>query len=111
MNNEKLQAKVLKQATSSSNSGFAAGQLVRSIAGRDKGKHYLVLAVEEKTLILADGRKRPAEQPKIKNMRHVQRVNKVAADLAPKADGKYPSNERIREAINNMLSKQVEEGE
>ncbi len=49
------------------------GQLVRSLAGRDKGKHYLVLEeIGHKHVLLVDGRSRPIERPKKKNMVHLQ---------------------------------------
>ncbi len=49
------------------------GQLVRSLAGRDKGKHYLVLEkVDHKHVLLVDGRNRPIEWPKKKNIVHLQ---------------------------------------
>ena len=36
------------------------GQLVRSRAGRDKGRHYLVIkALSPREVLLTDGRKRP----------------------------------------------------
>ncbi len=49
------------------------GQLVRSLAGRDKGKHYLVLGeLDRKHVLLVDGRSRPVARPKKKNVAHLQ---------------------------------------
>lgn len=49
------------------------GQLVRSKAGRDKGKHYLVIKVlSPREVLLADGRRRPLSRPKKKNALHLQ---------------------------------------
>lgn len=49
------------------------GQLVRSLAGRDKGKHYLVLReLDQKNVLLVDGRSRPVSRPKKKNKAHLQ---------------------------------------
>ena len=45
--------------------------IVRSAAGRDKGKLFAVLAVEGKYLLLADGKSRKVESPKRKKRRHV----------------------------------------
>ena len=47
------------------------GQLVRSLAGRDKGHTFAVLAVEGQILLLADGARHPLDQPKRKKERHV----------------------------------------
>ncbi|MBR2783685.1 MAG: hypothetical protein IKD93_05800 [Firmicutes bacterium] len=57
---------------------------------------------------LADGRKRPATEPKRKNVRHLQPFSKVAADLLDKADGRSVTNEEIRAAINALCK--VKEG-
>ncbi len=55
------------------------GQLVRSLAGRDKGKHYLVLReLDEKYVFLVDGRRRPIARPKKKNKAHLQHYERGA---------------------------------
>ena len=50
---------------------FVKGQLVRSLAGRDKGHTFAVLAVEGQILLLADGSRRTLANPKRKKERHV----------------------------------------
>lgn len=55
------------------------GQLVRSRAGRDKGKHYLVVKViSPREVLLSDGRSRPLSRPKKKNVAHLQRYSRRA---------------------------------
>jgi len=55
------------------------GQLVRSLAGRDKGKHYLVLReFESRHVLLVDGRSRPIDRPKKKNIAHLQPYERSA---------------------------------
>ena len=51
--------------------------IVRSDAGRDKGKLFVVLATEGEYLLLADGKGRKVEAPKRKKRRH---ASFVAAD-------------------------------
>ena len=51
---------------------IATSNIVRSAAGRDKGKLFVVLAVEGEYLLLADGKSRKVETPKRKKRRHVQ---------------------------------------
>ena len=46
--------------------------IVKSTAGRDKGKYFFVLAEEEEFLLLADGKTRKLERPKRKNPRHLR---------------------------------------
>mgnify|MGYP000335034181 CR=1 FL=1 len=50
---------------------IAKASIVRSDAGRDKGKLFVVLAVEGEYLLLADGKGRKVESPKRKKRRHV----------------------------------------
>ncbi len=55
------------------------GQLVRSRAGRDRGKHYLVIKIiNPREVLLADGRSRPLARPKKKNVIHLQRYSRRA---------------------------------
>ena len=50
---------------------IARSNIVRSAAGRDKGKLFVVLATEGEYLLLADGKGRKVESPKRKKRRHV----------------------------------------
>lgn len=70
---------------------IAKSDIVRSDAGRDKGKLFAVLAVEGEYLLLADGKSRKVEAPKRKKRRHVLFV---AADQTRLSE-KIKSNEKI----------------
>ena len=70
---------------------IAASNIVRSVAGRDQGKLFIVLAVEGEYLLLADGKGRRVEAPKRKKRRHVLFV---AADESRLAD-KIKRSEKI----------------
>ena len=70
---------------------IAKSNIVRSDAGRDKGKLFVVLAVEGEYLLLADGKGRRVEAPKRKKRRHVLFV---AADESRLAD-KIKRSEKI----------------
>ena len=78
------------------------GQLVRSIAGRDKDKYYLVLGRSSDMLYLADGYQRGINRLKKKNIRHVQRVNRIAADAVEAAGDRLLRDEEIREALRKL---------
>lgn len=96
--------------TTSSHGPLEPGMLVRSLAGRDKGRYYLVCArAEDGFLWVSDGRKRPAGRMKRKNVRHLQPVRKAAADLAATEDGRQFRDEEVRAAIMAMAN--VKEGE
>lgn len=47
------------------------GSVVRSKAGRDKGKLMAVVGIGEKTVALCDGKERRLEKPKQKNPLHI----------------------------------------
>ena len=70
---------------------IAKSDIVRSDAGRDRGKIFIVLAVEGEYLLLADGKGRRVEAPKRKQRRHVLFV---AADESRLAD-KIKRSEKI----------------
>ena len=70
---------------------IAKSDVVRSAAGRDKGKLFFVLETEGEFLLLADGRRRRVERPKRKKRRHVE---SVAAPTTPAA-GKIRGGEQI----------------
>ena len=49
------------------------GTVVIAKAGRDKGRAFAVTAVlDERTVLIADGKSRPIERPKRKNVLHLQ---------------------------------------
>ena len=52
-----------------------AGQVVRSKAGRDKGRLFVVIKVEGLYAFVADGSLRKIEKPKKKKMKHLVRYN------------------------------------
>ena len=58
--------------------------IVRSNAGRDKGKLFVVLAVEGDYLLLADGKSRKLEKPKRKKRRHAVFVSAEETRLSEK---------------------------
>ena len=49
---------------------IARSDIVKSTAGRDKGKLFFVLEVGEEFLLLADGKTRRLESPKRKKRKH-----------------------------------------
>ncbi len=47
------------------------GQIVRSVAGRDKDTFLAVMSADEKGVTVCDGKSRPIERPKLKNPKHI----------------------------------------
>lgn len=56
---------------------MTAGQVVFSKRGRDKGRPFVVLSVENDFVYLSDGAMRPLHKPKKKKSKHVQPTNTV----------------------------------
>ena len=50
---------------------IARSDIVKAVAGRDKGKLFFVMDVEDDFLLLADGKTRKLERPKRKKRKHV----------------------------------------
>ena len=79
---------------------IAKSDIVRSDAGRDKGKLFTVLAVEGEYLLLADGKSRKVEHPKRKKRRHVLFVSAEETRLADKLKrGEKITNSELRRTL------------
>lgn len=50
----------------------AKGQIVKSYAGRDKGRFFVVLSTDDKFALIADGKVRKIEAPKKKKWMHLK---------------------------------------
>lgn len=86
------------------------GQLVRSRAGRDLGCYYLVYRLTGATKAwLVDGRGRTAANPKAKNPRHLQRVNRVSAPFVAAVREGNLTPELIRAELNGLLAQNAKE--
>ena len=70
------------------------GQIVCSIAGRDKGSFLVVIEEREDTLLLCDGKARPLQRPKLKNKKHVL----ITQDCI--AQDRLSGNKSLRRALN-----------
>lgn len=57
-------------------SKYEVGMLVKSKAGHDVGRLYVVIRSEGEYLYLSDGHFRPLSKPKRKNQKHIQVINK-----------------------------------
>ena len=77
--------------------GIEPGQVVRSLAGRDKGNHQVVLKiVDESYVYLVDGKQRTLKKPKKKKISHVQ-ITKEWVNL--KIDEKDLNDSYIRKQL------------
>ena len=80
---------------------ISIGQLVTSVAGRDRMQAYLVVGIKNsKVLLLVNGRERKMANPKQKNIRHVNVLKSIAKGMAEKIQsGAKVTDEEIRQTI------------
>lgn len=75
------------------------GQYVKALSGRDRGKIFVVYEIlDDRFVMIVDGDYRKITRPKKKNIKHLQKINKVSTLL----------RERILngEPIQNLMIKQ-----
>ena len=56
---------------------FREGMVVRSMAGHDKNRFYVIVKIENESVFIADGKRRKVEDPKRKNPRHLHKTNTI----------------------------------
>ena len=71
------------------------GMIVKSVAGHDKNKFYLVVNLKEKRAFIVDGKKRLLGAPKAKNLIHLK-VTKNVVDVV-----KYDTNKKVRHLLHD----------
>jgi ribosomal protein L14E/L6E/L27E len=53
------------------------GSVVKATAGRDNGKLFVVVAIENEYVFIADGKSRKLAMPKRKNPKHIWPTNQI----------------------------------
>ena len=69
------------------------GTVVRSLAGRDKDKLLAVMQADENLVTVCDGKERPIDRPKSKNIRHVECVG------ASVTEAEMATNRALKKAL------------
>lgn len=84
--------------------------IVRSVAGRDKGRVFVVLDAEDEYLTLADGKLRRVEKPKRKKKKHTQLIISETSPLQQKIlQGEQVFNSEIRKTLSRFAGKTASE--
>ncbi len=85
--------------------------VVRSLAGRDKGKLFFVVEADEVYVTIADGKGRKLEHPKRKKRRHVEKVPWTESRVQEKllSGGKVLNSELRRELAAGQSPESQEE--
>lgn len=84
------------------------GQLVVSLAGRDKGCICAIVGDgdEEGFVLIADGRVRKVEKPKKKKLKHLKPIDWLPAEQTCLSKEKL-TNRFIREAVNTLKENEL----
>ena len=73
-----------------------AGRVVYSTAGHDKGKKYIVLkALDNGFALVTDGKSHKMDNPKRKNIKHLNTCDKVFDEIDIKSDKNKLNNSVI----------------
>ena len=76
------------------------GSVVRSKAGRDKGDFFIVLAMDDDYVYMANGDLRKVDQPKKKKLKHLQGTEQVSEFIINKlSQGNKVTNSEVRKAL------------
>ncbi len=72
------------------------GRVVRSLAGRDKGYLLAVMQEEKDRILVCDGKERPVDRPKSKNIRHVEITQALLSEE------ELSTNRALRKALRRL---------
>lgn len=82
----------------------AVGRVVYSAAGRDKKRPFIIVGItDDGSVLIADGRARPASKPKKKNLRHLSVRDATF-------DGDRTDDAAIREYLKSYEDRAIKEG-
>ena len=85
-----------------------AGSVVRSRAGRDEGRYFLVLTVKNEFATVADGGLRGIERPKTKRLRHLFATGEIISDLRRRLEAGQPvENHELRKWLSPYRQKEA----
>ncbi len=72
------------------------GRVVISLAGRDKGKFLAVMQEDKDRVLICDGKERPVDRPKSKNIRHVE-ITQISL-----SEAEIATNRALRKALGRL---------
>ncbi|MCL2050304.1 MAG: KOW domain-containing RNA-binding protein [Lachnospiraceae bacterium] len=86
------------------------GLFARSLAGHDKGEIFVIISCDTEYAIIADGKKRTAQKPKRKNLKHLAVMkNKPDDEIRAKLlSHKSVSNEEIKYGLERFKKRYAE---
>jgi len=76
---------------------YKAGDIIIALAGRDEGRLFAVIAVQDEDYVLiANGQSRRADKPKKKKVKHLKLIKEAAFEIK---QGEKLSNAFLRKSI------------
>ena len=84
---------------------MSIGQVVFARCGRDKGKAFVVINVQDEYLYLVDGKLRTLDKPKKKKAKHVQPTNYIVNLNVFGMSGRALQNADIRKELKAIVAK------
>lgn len=88
------------------------GRIVKVLRGRDAGSYAVVIGQQDhKFVLIADGERRKFDQPKKKNIMHLQLTDSISSEVAEsiRETGRV-TNGKIRFALSRFASEAEQEG-
>ncbi|MNO21835.1 50S ribosomal protein L14e [compost metagenome] len=78
------------------------GQLVKVLKGRDAGDVYVIIGfVDDKFVLIADGNRRKFDQPKRKNLQHLELQPMISGEVVQSLqECGFVTNGKLRFAVN-----------
>ena len=86
------------------NNEYSLGQIVFSKCGRDQGKPFIVVSIEEEYVYLVDGKLRKVDSPKLKKKKHIQSTHTITEWIKQKIiEENRLTNSDVRRALEEYL--------
>jgi len=87
---------------------FNIGDIVLSKMGRDSGRYYIVVSVEDNFVYICDGDLHKTDKPKKKKIKHVKAMGKNSEYIAAKiSEEAKATNTELRRAISEFEETQA----
>jgi ribosomal protein L14E/L6E/L27E len=89
------------------------GRIAKVVRGRDSGKYAVIIAVvDERFVLIADGDKRKFDQPKKKNLMHLEIMDAISAEVVNSiAETGRVTNGKLRYAIAKFVEQESNEAQ
>lgn len=87
------------------------GQIAKVLRGRDNGKYAIVIGiVDERFCLIADGDKRKFDQPKRKNINHLDLQEEISSEVVNSLqESGRVTNGKLRYAIGKYIESRIPE--